>query len=177
MILYNKTILLPNLQALYQLLQNNTNESLYTCKCIYEYRIAIKHYTRNELNIIQIWKTKSLFDYWFDPYGSKNFIAVLDYTIYDTYIKIVHVAINDSEHRNIYNNNNLDDDDADELIHNFVHFLKRLAIQEKKEKIILDVHSNLKLYLKYYHYIGFETTERKSIDNPFWIETELIVGG
>jgi hypothetical protein len=175
MIFYNNTILLSNLQALYELLQNNDNESLYTCKCIYEDRIAIKHYTRKELNIIQIWKTKSLFDYWFDPYCSKNFIATLDYTIYDTYIKIIHVGINDSERRNIYNNNNLDQQDAEELIKNFVNFLKRLAIKEKKEKIILDVHENLRLFLKYYYYIGFKTTERKCTDNPFWIETELII--
>jgi len=176
MIFYNKTILLPNLQSLYELLQNNDNESLYTCKCIYEDRIAIKHYTHNELNIIQIWKTKSLFDYWVDPYSSKNFIATIDYTIYDTYIKIVYIGINDCERRNVYNNN-LDEQDAEELIKNFVHFLKRLAIQEKKEKIILDVHENLRLYLKYYYYIGFKTTERKSTDNPYWIETELIIGG
>ena len=95
MILYNKTILLPNLQALYELLNNNENESLYTCKCIYEDRIAIKHYTRKELNIIQIWKTKSLFDYWYDPYASRNFIATIDYRLEDTYIKIVYIGIND----------------------------------------------------------------------------------
>jgi hypothetical protein len=178
MILYNKTILLSNLQSLYQLLQNNDNESLSTCKYIYDDRIAVKHYTHKELNIIQIWKTKSLLDWWYDSYCSKNFMATIDYTLYDTYIKIEHVGINDYDRRNRYSNYNcLDEYDAEDLIKNMVDFVKLIGIKEKKEKIILDVHENLRLYLKYYYYIGFKTTERKCIDNPFWIETELIIGG
>jgi hypothetical protein len=174
MLLYNNTILLSDLHSLYELLNNNGNESLYTCKCIYEDRIAIKHYTHKKLNIIQIWKTKSVFDYWYDPYNSRNFIACIDYTIYDTYIKIVHVGINDNTRNNMYNST-LDECDAEELIKNLVNFLKIVATKENKEKIILDVHENLRLYLKYYYYIGFKTTERKCVDNPFWIETELIL--
>ena len=126
------------------------------------------------MHIIQIWKTKSLFDYWFDPYYSRNFIGAFDYIIYDTYIKIIHIGINDIDHRNM-RNNYLDEDDAEELIKNFINFVKIVAIKENKEKIILDVHENLRIYLKYYYYIGFKITERKSIDNPFWIEVELIV--
>lgn len=176
MMLYNKTILLPNLQALFELLNNTDNESLHTCKYIYEDRIAIRHYIRKELNIIQIWKTKSLFDWWFDPYCSKNFIATIDYTIHDTYIKINHVGINDYDYRNrnMYNNH-LDENDSEDLIKNLVNFLKIVAKKENKDKIILDVHENLRLYLKYYYYLGFKTTNRKCTDNPFWVETEIIV--
>ena len=179
MILYEKTILLPNLQALYELLQNNDNENLYTCKCIYSNRIAIKHYISKDLNIIQIWKTKSLFDFWFDPYSSRNFIATLNYTIDNTNIKINYLGINDNERQNMYfnyqNKNMLDDYDAEDLVKNFIDFLKLVAIKEKKVKIILDVHENLRLFLKYYYYLGFKTTDRKCSYNPFWIETELIV--
>jgi hypothetical protein len=176
MILYNKTILLPNLKAVYEVLNNNDNESLYTCKCLYEDRIAIKHYTRKELNIIQIWKTKSLFDWWYDPYQSRNFMATIDYRLEDTYIKIMHVGINDYDRRNRYNNYNcLDEYDSEDLIKNMVNFVKIVATKENKAKIILDVHENLRLFLKYYYYIGFKPTERKCIDNPFWIETELIL--
>lgn len=175
MILYNKTILLPNLQALYELLNNNENESLYTCKCIYEDRIAIKHYTRKELNIIQIWKTKSLFDYWYDPYASRNFIATIDYRLEDTYIKIVYIGINDQERSRHTYISYLDESDSEDLILNMVNFLKTIAIKENKTKIILDVHENLRLFLKYYYDIGFKTTERKCVDNPFWIETELVL--
>lgn len=177
MILYNKTILLPNLQTLYELLQNNDNESLYTCKCIYVDRIAVTHYMRNEKNTIKVWKTKSLFDLWFDSCNSSNFIATIHYTIYDTYIKITYLGINDHEHRNIYiyNTPYLDEYDSEDLVQYLVNFIKIIAIKEKKEKILVDVHENLRLFLKYYYNLGFRTTDRKCIENPFWIETELIV--
>lgn len=172
--LYNKTILLPNLQALFELLNNNDNESLYSCKCIYEDRIAIRHYIRKELNIIEIWKTKSLFDWWFDPYCSNNFIATIDYTIHDTHIKINHLGINDYDHINMYNNS-LDENDSEDLIRNLVIFVKIVAKKENKDKIILDVHENLRLFLKYYYYEGFKPTNRKCTNNPFWVETELVL--
>ena len=175
MILYNKTILLPSkLQALYNLLQNNDDESLYSCKCIYSDRIACKHYNRSNLNIIQIWKTKSLFDYWFDSFGSsfRNFVACIDYMIHDTYIKIIHLGIN---------NNYFDEYDAEDIVKHLVGFVKLVAIKENKTKIILDVHGNLRLFLKYYEYIGFtpvlleDGSYKNCINNPFWIETELIL--
>jgi hypothetical protein len=50
-----------------------------------------------------------------------------------------------------------------------------LAKEECKDKIILDVHENLRIFFKYYYYIGFKTTNKKCTDNPFWVETELIV--
>ena len=174
MILYNKTILVPNLKALYNVLNNNDDPSLYTCKCIYTDRIAIKHYFENETHIIQIWKTKSFFDWWIDPYYSRNFIACMDYTIHDTFIKINHIGINDNDRRNM-DRDSLDEYDAEELIKNMVDFVKIVGIKENKLKITLDVHENLRLYLKYYYYIGFKTTKNKCKDNPFWIETELIL--
>lgn len=174
MILYNKTILLPNLNALYELLNNNDNPSLYTCKCIYEDRIAIKHYIENERHIIQIWKTKSVFDWWFDPYYSRNFIACMNYTIHDTYIKINYIGINDNERINMYNIP-LDEYDSEDLIKNLVNFVKIVGTKENKLKITMDVHENLRLFMKYYYYIGFKTTKNKCADNPFWIETELVL--
>jgi len=174
MILYNKTILVPNLKALYDVLNNNDDPSLYTCKCIYADRIAIKHYIRNETHIIQIWKTKSFFDWWYDPYYSRNFIACMDYTMHDTFIKINHIGIKDNDSRNMYSDS-LDEYDAEELIKNMVDFVKIVGTKENKLKITLDVHENLRLFLKYYYYIGFKTTTNKCKDNPFWIETELIL--
>jgi hypothetical protein len=172
MILYNNTILVPNLKALYDLLNNNDDPSLYTCKCIYTERIAIKHCIRNETHIIQIWQTKSMFDWWFDVYGSRNFIACMDYNIHDTFIKINHIGINDNGRRNGYNHS-LDEYDAEELIKYMVNFVKIVGTKESKKKIIMDVHENLRLYFKYYYYIGFKTTKNKCTDNPFWIETEI----
>lgn len=176
MILYNKTILLPNIEALHDVFINNENPNIYACNCIYADRIAIQHkiIKDKDIHFIQIWRTKSLFDYWFDDfyYSSRNFIACMDYTIYNTYIKINHIGINDDEPTRIYNNP-LDENDAEEIIKYLVHFVKIVAKKENKNKIILDVHENFRFYNKYFYYVGFIITNRKSMTNPFWIETEI----
>ena len=175
MLLYNKTILLPNLNPLYELLNNNDNESLYTCKCMYADRVAIRHYIRDEKkHIIQIWKTKSVFDYWYDPYCSRNFIACMNYTIHDTFIKIDYIGINDNECINMYYIP-LDEYDAEDLIQHLVNFVKIIATKENKLKITMNVHENLRLFMKYYYDLGFKTTDNKCADNPFLVETELVV--
>jgi hypothetical protein len=175
MLIYNKVILLQNLKKLNELL-NNDNSSLYNYKCkyIYEDKIAIEHYLKKNMNIVRIWRTKSLFDYWFDDFKhcSKNFIGALDYTIHDTYIKIDYLCINNSELKNMYNNP-LDKYESEDLITSLINFIKIIAKKENKDKIIIDVHENLQLYEKYYYYNGFDITNRKCIKNPFWIEAEI----
>jgi hypothetical protein len=104
MILYNKTILLPNLDAL--------NDVLYMYN-------------------IRIWRTKSLFDYWFNDfhYSDRNFIASLDYTIHKNYIKIEHLGINDREPVNLrLYDNSFDDDDAEDIIKYLIHFVKMIGL-------------------------------------------------
>jgi hypothetical protein len=174
--IYNKIILLPNLDALKELLIRNEDNSLQSCKCIYEDRIAIQHSTDKDRNTIRIWRTKSLFDYWYDNFNkcSKNFIGALDYTIYDDFIKIDYINICDYEKRNIYNMF-LNEYESEELIHALLIFVKNVAKKENKNKIVIDVHENLRIYHKYYYYEGFEITDRKSTCNPFWIETECIL--
>jgi hypothetical protein len=174
MIIYNKTILLPNLEELYELLNNNNNESLYICKCIYEDRIAIQHYIKNNMNKIQVWKTKTLFDCWFNDFDhcNKGFIASFDYTIHENHIKIDNSCINDNYHDELYDNP-LNEYDSEKLIKSLINFVKKVAIKQNKKKIILDVYDNLLIYKKYYYYIGFNKTDRICIDNPFWIETEM----
>jgi hypothetical protein len=184
--LYNNTILLPNLQSLFNLLSNNENENncesenLYNCKPLFSERIAIQHFIKNEKekerHIIRIWNTTSLFDYWYYPFDNcgKNFIATIDYFIRDEHIKINHLGINDFFNGDMYNNS-LDNYDSEDLVKNLINFVKMVAKEECKDKIILDVHENLRLFFKYYYYIGFKTTNRKCTDNPFWIQTELII--
>lgn len=176
MILYNKTILLPNLQSLYELLNNNDNESLYTCKCIYTNRIAIKHNIEKKMHTIRIWRTNSLFDYWFDDFNhsNKNFIAALDYTIHKNYIKINYLCVNTIEYNHLYNNS-LDEFETEDLIKSLVQFVKLVTKKENKKKIILDVHKNFRIYEKHFYYLGFQITNRKCTDNPFWIQSEIIL--
>jgi len=80
--------------------------------------------------------------------------------------------VNNGKHINLYNPI-LNTDEIEDIIESLINFVKIVATKENKTKIILDVHENLQLYNKYYYYEGFEKTGRKSIDNPFWIETEL----
>jgi len=174
MLLNNKTFLLPNFEILFNLLNNKEIED-YNCKFIYENRIAIQHLSKKDNNTVRIWKTYSLFDWWYDTYENcgKNFIAKMVYTLNDTFIKIDYLYINDGR-LNLYNNP-LDDDDSEDLVTELINYLKLIAIQENKKKIILDVHENLRLYEKYYYNLGFEISQRKSQINKFWIEIELDV--
>ena len=174
MLISNKIILLENLEELNELLNKNENPISYNCKSIYGNKIAIKHSLKKNMNIIRIWRTKSLFDYWIDDFKNcgKNFIGSFDYTIYDTYIKINYLCINNSETKNMYDNP-LDEYDSDDLIKSLINFIKIIAKKENKNKIIVDVHESLRLYEKYYYYNGFDITTRKSIDNPHWIEAEI----
>ena len=179
MIIYNKVTLLENLNQLNELLINNDNPNLYNCKCIYKDKIAIQHSLCENIHSIRIWKTKSLFDYWYNDfhYYHKNFIAALDYTIYDKYIKIDYLYINDLNNNinfRLYNNP-LDEYESEDLFKSLINFVKIIAKKENKDKIIKDVHKNLRIYEKYYYYNGFKVTDRKCIDNPFWIETEIIL--
>jgi len=140
---------------------------------MYEDRIAIQHSYKQGMHSIRIWKTKSLFDYWFDDFhhSGRNFIASLDFIIHEQHIKIIYLSVNNGKHVNLYNRI-LSIDEIDDIIESLINFVKIVATKENKTKIILDVHENLQLYNKYY-YEGFEKTDRKSVNNLFWIETEL----
>jgi len=174
---YNKTTLLPNLDALYLLLVKGPIINPMCLFCIGR-RIAIEHNQTDTKNSIRIWKTTSIFDYWYgelsDP-GS-TFIASLDYTINPRhhYVKIESLFMNDDEHSNVYKNS-LDSVTAQELNENLLKFVENVAKTNSISKIIIDVHSNLRIYNKYYKNNGFQLTDRKCADNPYWIETEKII--
>jgi hypothetical protein len=173
MLLNNKIILLSNYEELVSILNNKKIDDSYNCKFIYENRIAIQHLIKNDKNTVRIWQTYSLFDWWYQTYDKcgRNFVGTMDYTIHDTFIKINYLNINNGE-TNLYDNP-LDEDDSEDLIKEFINFLKLVANEENKKKIILDVHENLRLYEKYYYNVGFEITDRKCESNPYWIEVEI----
>jgi len=174
--LYNNTILLPNLTVLNNLLNNDDIDDTYLCNCknIFENKIIIKHLVKNKVNSIRIWREKTIFGFYYNNfrYEGKNFIAALDYIINDTYILIDYLSINDSEKSYMYNNS-LDQYEAEDLISSLINFIKIIAIKENKNKIIMNIHQNLRYYEKYYYYNGFEITNRKYKYNPFFIEIEI----
>ena len=82
--------------------------------------------------------------------------------------------INDDENYNI-NDLFLNSEESSKLTKSLVDFIKNKAVEENKTKIIIDVHSNLLLYDKYYKNNGFKVTNRKCSDNKYWVETEIIL--
>ena len=157
---YNKTTLLPSLDALYLLLIKGPIINSNCLFCIGT-RIAIEHNQKDNKNSIRIWKTTSIFDYWYgeltDP-GS-TFIAALDYTIHTSppqnYVKIEYLGLNDGENGNLHKDS-LDPVTAQELNENLLKFTEKVAKMNSISKIVVDVHSNLHLYKKYYENNGFQ---------------------
>jgi hypothetical protein len=172
----NNTILLPNLVKVICLLNNTPTNEESNC-CVYSNRVAIKHYSDKNQNIIRIWKTKSLFNYWYDDFSVSRIIGAIDYTINDDHIKIDYLSVNDDENskKNGFNSDVLEDSEAQELINSMLNFVKIIANEKNKNKIINDTHKKLRLYEKYFKNAGFVITNRKCADNPCWIETELIL--
>jgi hypothetical protein len=174
--LYNNTILLPNLIVLNDLLNNDNIDDTYLCNCknIFENKIIIKHWIKNKVNSIRIWRIKTIFGFYYNNFGfeGKNFIGALDYIINDKYILIDYLSINDSEKSYMYNNS-LDQYEAEDLINSLINFIKIIAKKENKNKIIMNIHQNLRYYEKYYYYNGFKITNRIYKYNPFFTEIEF----
>ena len=172
----NRTILLPNLYSLYNVLSNHTID-LPKQRFYYGNRIAINHTTHasSSMNAVRIWQTKSLCDYWYDELSSRRFIGALDYTIEKDHIKIDYISSNDGEGSTYNYDVILDNIEASNLYNSFICYVKSVAQEHNKPKIVLDVHSNLRLYEKYFKQAGFQLTDRKCSDNPYWVETEIVL--
>lgn len=174
----NAVYLLSNLASLHDLLVNNEMESLTKCSScdFYQDKIAIQYCLKNDLHIIRIWKTKTLFDFWYTDFSKcgKNLIAVMDFYICPTMIKIKHLYVNDgNKESNYLYNYLLDDEEAEDLVKSLIIYIKKIASLYNVKKIMMDVHENLRIFEKYYYFLGFQLTSRRCKDNPFWIEVEL----
>ena len=204
MFLHNNTYLLTNFEQIFYILNGNNINLSYNCKYIYENKLALEHLIINNeikeikensensenseikensensenknINIVRIWRTFSIFDIFYTKYENcgKNFIACMDYIINEDYIKIKHLGINDSDVSNIYDNF-LEEDDAEDLIKELIKYLKIIAKVNSINKIVMDVHQNLRIYEKYYNYLGFQLTNKKCLTNPYWVETQLML--
>ena len=174
MIFLNKIIFVSSLQSVQKLLYNYNNFKLENC--IYNDRIAISHHEIEGNNIVRMWKTKSLFNIWYDDFTNSHseFVAAIDYRINDDHVKIEYLNINDDE-SNSNKETRLDINESNELTKSLLDFMKNKAKEENKKKVIIDVHQNLRLYEKYYKKHGFIATNRVCKDNRYWIETEFIV--
>ena len=128
----------------------------------------------NDYILIRIWKSKAFFNYHFNDMDiTDNLIGCLDYKIENDNIKIDYLSISDN-FDNILPKKKiiLKDEDANELKNSLIKYLENIAKKNNLNKIIIDVHNNLRYYNKYYKDIGFILTDVKCNDNPYWIETE-----
>ena len=170
---FNKVTLIPNLTALQGLLtglHNDINKSCFYCD-----RIAIKHYSRGNLNVIRAWNTPSVLDIWYNDFKTSSFVCAIDYAVKDDHIKIEYFNMNDDESCSIFPSpDGLNHKEAKELNRAMIDFVKQIAENEKKKKIVIDVHQNLRIFNKYYGCEGFTATKRKCSDNPYWIEAEML---
>ena len=117
-------------------------------------------------------------DWWYDEQSSQSFVAALDYVVQKDQIKCEYMSVNYDVREMWYSMNyksTLTEEEIPEVIHSMVHYLTTVAGQENKPKIVIDVHSNLRIYQKHYERAGFVLTERKAQDNPYWIEAELVL--
>ena len=105
--------------------------------------------------------------------GYNNFIAALDYTIEDKHIKIDYLNINDIDTHNLFRNEQyFDEYEAIHMTNCLLTYTENIARSLSKEKIVIDVHENLRLYNKFYKGAGFVLTTRRASGNPFWLQVE-----
>jgi len=170
--------------------------------CIYDDRIVIKHsiippvpcggncsaMQGERIHSIRAWKTKSVFDLWYEDFTTRTFVAALDYEIKEDHVKIQYMNINDKEsvkatygegseasRINIKLHPSVDTIESIQINRALLNYVKDVAIEEKKNKVIVDVHENLRIFNIYYRREGFHVTDRKCSDNPYWIETEFTI--
>ena len=128
-------------------------------------------YASNSFHSIRIWKSNTLFNSWYNDNNDSSFVAAFDYQIRTNDIKIEYLSVNDDECH--YKNKPIDLNSARILHKELLNYLKKVAKEENKQRIIVDVHENLRIYNKDYKDSGFEITGRNAKDNPFWKEIEF----
>jgi hypothetical protein len=176
-----QTIFLSNLKQVNHLLRYNkiVKYDWFNNFCNERYIIRKNFDSENndDKNVLRIWKTNTVFDYWYDNYSSQNFIASLYYIKKEKEIKIDYLDVNDSDYPRFETDEKspemLDDIESKEIVNSLIEFLENIAKKEKKEKIIIDVHKNLYIYNKYYSIKGFVVTNRQCNENRNWFEAEL----
>jgi hypothetical protein len=164
---FKKTVLISSLYDISNLLEHNIIRSNYISN-----NIAVKHDIKNNLNMIRIWNVNPISKYWHEDFAAEKFIVAIDYKIEPDRIKIEYFNVNNNKYSK-YNKhcNYLTDSEVHELTVSILIFVEKIARKNNKNKIVIDVHNNLKTYNKYYKDF-FEVTSRKCLDNPFWIEVE-----
>lgn len=132
--------------------------------------VAVKISNNNNNYIsLKAWKYNNCIN----TYTDKNNILQLECKLYDNYLKINYLYINNDYYSNYLNEPKiLSNDEYISLKNAFICYIEKLALDNEKEKIIIDVHHNMKRYNHELKDMGFIITNRKCLDNSFWYEAE-----
>jgi hypothetical protein len=179
MILPLKTFILPSFLSINNFMKTNKIPiNINICCDIYSKKIIVEHKQNiGDLYILRIYEQSVLFNRWYSNLNSARFIAALDYSINKEHIKIEYMNINDIEYigSKIYDEPKLTNFDSIRINKWLIDYIKTIAQDLNKEKVIVDVHYNLRIFNNYYLGEHFIATKRQCIDNPYWIEAEYIV--
>jgi hypothetical protein len=164
---YHNTILIASMVEVSKVLKNEIIvKPAWFLSNFRSEKIALSHESSKQCNSIRLWKTYVVLDCWYNDFRSSEFIGALDYTIKDDFIKIEY--LNTENH--IFTSK-----ESRKLKSDFIEFLKDIAKRDNKNKIVIDVHENLRIFKQDYECEGFIVTNRRCPINSYWIETELLV--
>lgn len=124
------------------------------------------------------WKSRCLYNIYFDEYSDNKKIFALDFNISKDILKIKHLSINNDYYDKIdnKNKNKLNDEELMQVKFFVFDLIKNKAIEKNINKVIIDIHSNLERYNYDLKNEGFiPNFDIKSNDNPLWIQAEKTI--
>jgi hypothetical protein len=124
------------------------------------------------------WKSRCLYNIYFDEYSDNKKIFALDFNISKDILKIKHLSINNDYYDKIdnKNKNKLNDEELMQVKFFVFDLIKNKAIEKNINKVVIDIHSNLERYNYDLKNEGFiPNFDIKSNDNPLWIQAEKTI--
>ena len=153
-----------------------TNKNTSPIKITYNY--ADKYLLRKTINNnyinIHSWKSKCLYNMYFDDYSNDNKIFTLDLKINKDIIKIKYLSINNDYYEKTLGIQNYLNDEETQQIKTFIFdYIMSYSKENNIKKITIDIHSNLKRYNYELKDKGFVPNYKiKCYSNPCWIKAE-----
>lgn len=109
-------------------------------------------------------------------FGRKTYVGGIDIIKENDHVKIEHFCANDSEYaKTVGKSEHLNKGDATKVYDHLLTCAESVAKQNGLTKIKIDVHSNLRRYDDLLKGMGFNLTDKRCLDNPFWIESEKVL--
>ncbi len=130
------------------------------------------------------WKSKCLYNIYFNEYSYNRKIFALDFNITKDMLKIKHLSINNDYNDKTsiiyYNNDNdkvlLKEEESNEVKRFVFDLIYNTAIEKNINKVVIDINRDLGRYKNELKNEGFILNyNNKCYSNPHWIEAEKIL--